>query len=240
VADPTVRASAKPERILAAAGELLLGRGSKGVTIAEVARKAHIGKGTVYLYWKTKEDLLLDLVCRDFLALSSEIIAAVTADPDLARPSRLCADMLRAAAAHPYVSALQRGDDGLLGVLTDDPRSARLLDTLGTNAVLRRILPIWRANGLAATEWSLTDQAFALHALVAGFSLITGGLPQPQLDDAERVLGAAVIALLGPDQATSGQVEAAATEGLRVLAEERAVVQDLLAQPGGPDPVASV
>jgi AcrR family transcriptional regulator len=60
-------------RVLAAAGELVLARGSRGVTIAEVARRAHIGKGTVYLYWKTKEDLLLDLVCRDFLALADEI-----------------------------------------------------------------------------------------------------------------------------------------------------------------------
>jgi AcrR family transcriptional regulator len=39
-----------------------LKRGVKGLTIAEIAEKAHVGKGTAYLYWKTKEDLLLAVI----------------------------------------------------------------------------------------------------------------------------------------------------------------------------------
>lgn len=224
---PDPHSPPKAARILAAAGELLLGRGSKGVTIAEVARKAHIGKGTVYLYWKTKEDLLLDLVCRDFLAMADEVTSAVTADPDLARPSRLCPNMLHVAAEHPYVSALTRNDEDLLGVLTDDPRSARLLDTLGPDAVMYRILPIWRAHDLARTDWSLADQALALHSLVTGFLTTTGG-SRPRVDDPERVLAAAVTALLGPERATPEQVRAAAEEGIRDLAVERASALDLI------------
>ena len=49
-------------RILAAARELVLKRGVKGLTIAEIAERAHVGKGTAYLYWKTKEDLLLAVI----------------------------------------------------------------------------------------------------------------------------------------------------------------------------------
>jgi AcrR family transcriptional regulator len=49
-------------RILAAARELVLKRGVKGLTVAEIAEKAHVGKGTAYLYWKTKEDLLLAVI----------------------------------------------------------------------------------------------------------------------------------------------------------------------------------
>ena len=45
-------------RILAAARELVLKRGVKGLTVAEIAARAHVGKGTAYLYWPTKEDLL--------------------------------------------------------------------------------------------------------------------------------------------------------------------------------------
>jgi hypothetical protein len=44
------------------ARELVLKRGVKGLTIAEIAEKAHVGKGTAYLYWKTKEDLLLAVI----------------------------------------------------------------------------------------------------------------------------------------------------------------------------------
>ena len=222
--------SSKAVRILAAAGELLLGRGSRGVTIAEVARKAHIGKGTVYLYWKTKEDLLLELVCRDFLALADEVTAELTADPDLARPSRLCPNMLRGAATHPFVSALQNNDEELLGVLTDDPRSARLLDILGPDAVMRRILPIWRANDLARTDWPPADQAFALRALLAGF-VVTAGRPDASIADPGRVLAATVTALLGPERATPAQVRAAAADGIDILAEGRAIASDLVDRP---------
>lgn len=230
--DLTGHSSPKAARILAAAGELLLGRGSKGVTIAEVAQKAHVGKGTVYLYWKTKEDLLLDLVCRDFLALADELIASLTADPDLARPSRLCPNMLRTTAAHPYVSALQRNDEHLLGVLADDPRSTRLLHTMGPDAHMHRILPIWRANALARTDWTVEDQAFALQALVTGFLKTTTG-PRSRIPaaDTERVLVATVTTLLGPERATPEQVRAAATEGIRDLTEARGTALELLGLP---------
>src|ERR687891_2443007 len=84
-------------RILAAARELVLKRGVKGLTIAEIAEKAHVGKGTAYLYWKTKDDLLLGLFTRDFLAAVDGEIDALTADPDLARPHRLCPRLVRLA-----------------------------------------------------------------------------------------------------------------------------------------------
>ncbi|MGC7095185.1 TetR/AcrR family transcriptional regulator [Amycolatopsis lurida] len=218
--------SPKAARILAAAGELLLSRGSKGVTIAAVAARAHIGKGTVYLYWKSKEDLLLGLLCRDFLALADDIVTAVTADTELARPSRLCPDMLRASAAHPFVTALQSNDDELLGVLTDDPRAATLLENLGPNAVMHSVLPIWRRNGLARTDWPLADQGLALQALVNGFRTATADPPV-----VERVFAAAVTALLGPEDATPAQVRAAAAEGIRVLTDARSIAKDIIDRP---------
>lgn len=221
--------SPKAARILAAAGELLLGRGSKGVTIAEVATKAHVGKGTVYLYWKTKEDLLLGLISRDFIALADEVVAAVTADPELARPSRLGPNMLEVAARHPYVNALQTGDDVLLGVLADDPRSATLLETLGAGAFLHHILPIWRRHDLARDDWDVADQAFALQALLAGFLTaapsLKGRLP---VDDPARVFAASITALLGPERATPEQVKLAAEEGIRSLEGGRSVALDII------------
>ncbi|WP_243794565.1 TetR/AcrR family transcriptional regulator [Saccharopolyspora gloriosae] len=216
--------SPKAARILTAAGELLRGRGSRGVTIAEVAKKAHVGKGTVYLYWKTKEDLLLGLVSRDFITLSEDITAAVTADPDLARPSRLCPDMLRTAAERPFVEALRNGDDELLGVLTGDPRATELLDALGPDAMMYRVLPIWRRHGLATTEWPLDEQALAMHALTTGFTAKrTRAVSAAAGTDPERVLAAAVTALLGPERGGPEEVRAAAAEGLQQLAEGREI-----------------
>lgn len=230
-AGPAASDPPKAVRILAAANDLLLARGIKGVTISEVARKAHIGKGTVYLYWKTKEDLLLDLVCRDFLALAEEMTDALHADPDLARPSRLCPHMVRQAASHPFVSALQRNDDELLGVLTADPRSGRLLKALGPEAVMHQALPIWRRHNLARTDWALADQAFALHSLLAGFRLAITQEHGPQADDPDQVLAASVTALLGPEAASAEQIRATAEQGLGVFADQSAAARALITHP---------
>ncbi|WP_243769751.1 TetR/AcrR family transcriptional regulator [Amycolatopsis acidicola] len=201
------------------------------MTIAEVARKAHIGKGTVYLYWKTKEELLLGLLSRDSLALADETIAAVTADPELARPSRLCPRMVRDAAKHPFVQALQSNDQGLLGLLAEDPRSASLLEKLGPDGVLHTILPIWRAHALARTDWPLDEQAYALHALTTGFLATTdsAGL-RPRVAAPERVFARAVTALLGPEDASPDQIRAAAEAGIKHLTEARSTALDLIYQ----------
>ena len=47
----------KRERILAAAKKVFAQRGFAGATISEIALEAEIGKGTVYEYFKSKEDL---------------------------------------------------------------------------------------------------------------------------------------------------------------------------------------
>ncbi|GAB2682266.1 TetR/AcrR family transcriptional regulator [Nocardia goodfellowii] len=217
--------SPKAARILAAAGDLLLSVGSKGMTIADVARKAHVGKGTVYLYWKSKEDLLLGVVGRDYIAVADEIIAAVSADPDLARPSRLCPFLLRVMAGHPYANALMARDEELLGVIAADPAITRLFDTLGPDAMMHDVLPMWRADGMARTDWSAADQAFALQALTTGFLATAADRSTRSLAvDPETVFAAAVTALLGPDAATAEQVRSTAEKGLRSLAERRADV----------------
>jgi AcrR family transcriptional regulator len=233
------QSSPKAARILAAAGELLLGRGSKGVTIADVAQKAHVGKGTVYLYWDTKEDLLLGLIGRDFLAVADEVAAALAGDRDLARPSRLCPRLLAIAAEHHFVHALQSTDDGLLGALADDPRSTKLFDTLGPSAMLRQVLPIWRRNHLATTDWTVADQAYALHAVMTGFFTVAADRrARPETDDPTQVLAAAVTALLGPEHAGPDQVDDAAAAVIGLLADQRATVLDIIGRPAVAPPKA--
>ncbi|WP_234322969.1 helix-turn-helix domain-containing protein, partial [Streptomyces sp. NRRL S-350] len=47
----------RAERILDTTAELLEQHGYRRVTIDDVASRAGIGKGTVYLHWKTREAL---------------------------------------------------------------------------------------------------------------------------------------------------------------------------------------
>lgn len=224
--------STKAARLLAAAGELLLARGARGFTVADVAARAHVGKGTVYLYWPTKEDLLIGLVGRGFLGLLDDLIARITDDPDLARPPRFCPMMLEVATRRPLLAALQRHDDDLLGVLADHPRSVALHDALGPGAVIGTVLPIWRRHAMARTDWDLGDQKFALHGLVTGIAMsIVRADAGPESTDPLRVLADAVTALLGPQRCDQDQIAAAAAEVTDFLHSGRATALQLLGPP---------
>jgi AcrR family transcriptional regulator len=224
--------SATAARILASTRQLVLKRGVKGLTVAEIAEKAHVGKGTVYLYWETKHDLLLGLFARDFLTFLEGEIQALRADPATCRPHRLFPQIARNAVNYPFVHAMQTGDDDLLGVLARHPRSVELLDLLGPTSLMYTVLPVWREHRLARTDWPLDQQAYALQALMTGF---LGAVTGPQapgavtVDDPDRVMAAAVTALLGPEQASPAEIRAAADEGLRLLRERRDAVLTLIA-----------
>ncbi len=224
--------STKAARLLVAAGDLLIGRGAKGFTVADVAARAHVGKGTVYLYWPTKEDLLIGLVGRAFLRLLDDLVERLSADPDLARPSQFCPAMLEIATNQPLVAALQRRDDDLLGVLTDHPRSIALDGALGPAAVLGAVLPIWRRNRLARNDWDIGDQNFALRSLITGvaFSLVGRG-PQGAGIDSLSVLGNAVTAILGPERASQEQLHAAASDIVDFLREAQTAALELIDSP---------
>ncbi|MGH3788447.1 MAG: TetR/AcrR family transcriptional regulator [Pseudonocardiaceae bacterium] len=226
--------SVKAARILSVARELVLKRGVRGITIAEIAEKAHVGKGTVYLYWRSKEDLLVGLVARDFLAVLDETAAALTAAPDAVRPAQLCVRMVRTALLHPFVSALHTGDTDLLGLLAGDSRSQALLSTFGPGAQLYVVLPLWRRYDMARTDWTLDDQVLALRAVTTGFLELTVRhdlVPDVPADVLDRVVPTTVTALLGPDRCSEDGVRAAADEGLGLLAEMRRAALATMATP---------
>jgi hypothetical protein len=146
-------------------------------------------------------------------------------DPDLARPSQLFPSLMRRAAHRPFVRAILRNDDGLLGALADDPRSTALVEALGPDALMNTMLPAWRANALARTDWLLDEQAYALMALYRGFLVLgdetSGDAGSP---DSSSVLARAVTALLGPERPTRTQMHGVAKVGAQFLAHGSSIV----------------
>ena len=71
---------ARGDRILDAAAELLLRYGYSRVTIDDVAARANVGKGTVYLHWRTREELFGAVLGRELAQALDEVAEAVLAD----------------------------------------------------------------------------------------------------------------------------------------------------------------
>jgi AcrR family transcriptional regulator len=68
----------KREKILQVAEKMFATRRFHEVTLDEIAALAHIGKGTIYLYFKSKDDLLFQLIIT-LLKTQEEQLSAVAA-----------------------------------------------------------------------------------------------------------------------------------------------------------------
>ncbi len=115
--------------ILDAACRVVARHGFQGATIDRVAEEAHIAKGTVYLYFHTKEELLRAAVEQGIQTFTSQVRMAVAeVSTPLEKISRLVA------------TSLQLGDDNrdffktlllerhFLAAAPDNPEAVHMLD----------------------------------------------------------------------------------------------------------------
>lgn len=70
---PKKERTEKEIAIILAASEVFSEKGFYQTTVEEVAKKAGIGKGTIYLYFKDKEDLFSEMLSYHFCELSQEM-----------------------------------------------------------------------------------------------------------------------------------------------------------------------
>jgi AcrR family transcriptional regulator len=171
-ADATAR-QVRAERILDVAGELLLRLGYRRVTIEDVADRAGIGKGTVYLHWRTREALFFAVIEREYLGAIDELLAALRADPETALLHRLTSCFFLGLMRRPLVRAALVGDLELLGKLAavrdEGPMRER------ADGALRALLLQLQEHGLLRADMATDELAFAYQATLMGYYL--------QLDD---------------------------------------------------------
>ncbi len=115
--DPRER---KRLRILRVATDLFVHHGYRKTSIDDVARKAHVAKGTVYLYFKNKAELLMQAIgdekVRYARRMQPLLLSPLPPDAKLKLWLRLA---LMMTADVPLLSRLLSGDHELLAVLED-------------------------------------------------------------------------------------------------------------------------
>ncbi|MFH8406650.1 helix-turn-helix domain-containing protein [Streptomyces sp. NPDC018019] len=157
------------ERILDAACDLLLAWGYRRVTTDEIARRANVGKGTVYLHWKNKDALLLAVVLRAKCADHQRQLARMRADNRNILPSRLLRWALLDFMDDPVLRAVYLDDSDVLGRLNEIAKKelAELM-AAGTQS-LRAQLSVLREHRLVREDLSVDQQMYACMAIAAGF-----------------------------------------------------------------------
>ncbi|MEU0566568.1 helix-turn-helix domain-containing protein [Nonomuraea sp. NPDC005983] len=159
----------RADRILDAAGELLVAWGYRRVTIEDVARRAGIGKGTVYLHFNTKEVLFLTVLMREQARLLDRFLGAFEADPSHALPSELARLTYLLVHEDPIVQVIVTGDTETLGVLA---RSGA--DHVGPLMKARRrtiadYFEVMREHGVVRDDLAPEERLHAFTAILTGF-----------------------------------------------------------------------
>lgn len=78
---------ARREAILEAARSVFVEKGLRGSTVDEIAARAELGKGTIYLYFKIKEAIYMALIEKGLALLEKRLRSAV--DPSLRADANL-------------------------------------------------------------------------------------------------------------------------------------------------------
>jgi AcrR family transcriptional regulator len=167
-------AGARVERVLDAAGDLLVRWGYQRVTIDEVARHAGIGKGTVYLHFHTKDALFLTVLLRAQAGVAERIAQRAEEEPACALPSNIGRTMYLELSADPVLRALYLADVEMLGRLAHEAA-----DTLGDltarrDQVLDEHLRLLQEAGCLRADLSLPALRYTFDAVAAGFFLLDG------------------------------------------------------------------
>ncbi len=148
--------------ILEAATHLFAEKGYGGVTVEEIARRAGIAKGTVYLYYASKDEVYRAAFARNIAELRERTEAAMAAAPTAAETIRaFVATKLRYLEEHRdffrvYFSEVHPGLDGSPALRDEIEASVR---------GQLRVLAAELGRGVAAGEVRRTDVEAAARAV---------------------------------------------------------------------------
>ncbi|MEV0389404.1 helix-turn-helix domain-containing protein [Nonomuraea sp. NPDC050643] len=209
--------SVKAARILDSARELVLEHGVRKVTIAEIAAAAGVGKGTVYLYWETKEDLLVGLAAREVLAWIATINNQIAQDPQSILPRRLAPLLIRTTLGNPWLRWLMSNDSALRQLLHRPADQERFAEAT-TSAMGIAVVTILRDHGIVRDDLPLSRQMYALHAVLVGFSTVMNDADVAgplSIDEPETALADTVSLLLERPRDPAERDVAKAAEAVR-------------------------
>ncbi len=162
---------ARAERILEAAAALIERWGYNKTTMDDIARQAGVAKGTLYLHWKTKEDLFRALYYHESVKLAVDVQQRIARDPEgMSLPGMMKHSML-ATAKNPLIKAIMTRDAGILGEFARREYSDALIQQ-STEEYYKTLFETLRSQGLLRSDMSIVDLVFVLSAITWGFLVI--------------------------------------------------------------------
>lgn len=166
---------ARSQRILDAASALIMRYGYRKTTIDDIAREAGVGKGTLYLHWKSRDELFAALIMREKIAMAEDIQRRIASDPEGASLRGLLKHAALALMHRPLLKAVLLRDTEAYDMLAQGEQgSATATEVL---AGFTAYLQVLREQGLVRTDLPLRTQGALFGSIFLGFFLAAPLLP---------------------------------------------------------------
>lgn len=164
-ADPDDPKERKRRRILEVATALFLQLGYRKTSIDDIAARAGVAKGTVYLYFKTKSDVLLHAIAEEKLRHVDAMRPVFVSDaPPREKLRMLLRESLLLTSRMPLASRLTAGDPEFAGVLSEmDPVVMRQSEQMQSQLLVDLLV---RARGGRKAADADRERALVLRGLL--------------------------------------------------------------------------
>jgi AcrR family transcriptional regulator len=219
----------RAHRILDAASTLILRWGYSKTTIDDIARQAGVAKGTIYLHWKTREELFTALVHRERLMFARDFRRRIAADPSGATLRGIVKHSALATLKRPLLKALLVRDRELLGKLAQGEFSD--IAYIERVESFKLYLESLRERNLIRTDLSLQAEVYIWSVVYAGFFLGGPMMPDelvPSDEEAAELMAETIHRTLETDRVVSpeewqlvSQAYIESVDRLIALAEEQ-------------------
>jgi AcrR family transcriptional regulator len=176
-----VRTESKRTEILEAASRIFSDRQFHEVLIDDVASAAHVGKGTIYRYFETKEDLFFATILHGFDGLYEALLASLPREASPTRRlERIAREMLEFFASRGYFFRLVHHDERRFAAREEELQKRR--DNVG------RLIQECLLDGIERREFRGIDVRIAAE-LFRGMIRAANGFRR-QEDDVDELVSA--------------------------------------------------
>ncbi|MFL5626992.1 MAG: TetR/AcrR family transcriptional regulator [Ktedonobacteraceae bacterium] len=206
----------RADKILDAAAELIARWGYNKTTIDDIARQAGVAKGTIYLHWKTRDDLFWALLAREDLRLAEDIRQRIASDPEGGTLHGLIKHTTLATLKSPLAKAMLLMDSDMLGELARrDYTSASFPERM---AGLKDFLEYLREQGAIRADIGIQEHIYMLSAIVMGFLMIDQWMPASLTHSDEEIADMTAEAIRRTLEPPDAEQAGVATDGRQAIA----------------------
>lgn len=150
----------REQQILAAAAAVIMHLGYDKTTMSDIADEAGVSRGTVYFYFKSKEELFEALVYHEYLKYAQTWLGHIEADPHGGTIGGYYRAVFRSVNSHPFMASIMRREWRVLGNYLRKPDN--LFAWMQTSSITENFIRDLQAAGTIRPD---IDPAIAVHLL---------------------------------------------------------------------------